>query len=168
VSTHIARHLVSLDGSGAAEPLGAVESLPPQPFVRWSEVTGVTAEDRAVVRFPDDGTTREALLARHLDVAWLKAACAVAPVPASVLAHANSPVLGVLALYPRAEHSSVVADVIVSGATITLRGTDGVRIEAASQGVAVKAEGPVVIQGGEIVSRADGAYVIRGATVHLN
>jgi DNA-binding beta-propeller fold protein YncE len=108
------------------------------------------------------------VIARRVDRCWLKAAVALAPVPA-VASHLGSDAWTWLSdVFPAPEHEALDDHFRVDAKTIELSASESICIRTGKSIVTVTAAGEVTVRGRNITSRASNLSRVRGGVVKIN
>ena len=130
-------------------------------------VMGLGTDGKA--KFQDDaGQVSDLRIPRHVDKRWLKAAVALAPVPA-IAVHpegVRSPLLWCVFSAP--EHEPLDDHFRIDTKTIELSASESVHIRTGKSIVTVTAAGEVTVRGKNVTTRASNLNRIRGGAVKIN
>lgn len=144
--------------------------MKPQPAVpRGVVVDGqVTAlsEDGTAQVTTESGASLDARLPQHVDVRWLRAALAVAPVECTVALTGRHAILW--CLLPGEEHAEVEVNLVIAAPHVTLRAREGVQVVCGRSSLKLDAEGKVQLRGKDVLSRASHSNRIKGGIIRLN
>jgi hypothetical protein len=114
------------------------------------------------------GEETEMVISRRIDRCWLKAAVALAPVPA-VASHLGADGWTWLSdVLPTPEHEALDDHFRVDAKTIELSASESIRIRTGKSIVTVTAAGEVTVRGRNITSRASNLNRVRGGVVKIN
>jgi hypothetical protein len=130
-------------------------------------VIAVTPGGKAV--FVDEaGDETVVVISRRIDRCWLKAALALAPVPA-VASHLGADSWTWLSdVFLAPEHESLDEHFRIDAKTIELSASESIRIRTGKSIVTVTAAGEVTVRGKNITSRASNLNRVRGGAVKIN
>ena len=113
------------------------------------------------------GEAIEALCPAHIDAAWLKEACARAPVAAAfVLARPSGRHL-LWGIFPDAAHAEVRADVVIRGRQVKVE-AESVELSSRDARLDLEADGKVTLKGRDVTSHARRVNRIKGGSIRLN
>jgi hypothetical protein len=131
------------------------------------QVIAVNPGGKAV--FVDEaGEEMVLVISRCIDRLWLKAAVALAPVPA-VASHLGGDGWTWLSdVLPSPEHEPLDEHFRVDAKTIELSASESIRIHTGKSIVTVTAAGEVTVRGRNITSRASNLNRVRGGVVKIN
>jgi hypothetical protein len=141
------------DAAAAAEVIeGHVTDVGEPGFVRAELATGETVQ---------------ALCPAHVDAAWLKEACARAPV-AAVFARARPSGRHVLwGIFPGVAHADVRADVVIRGRAVKVD-AEALQLNSRAAHLDLDPEGNVALKGRDVTSHARRVNRIKGGSIRLN
>jgi hypothetical protein len=135
---------------------------------RVIELTDGDGEGAVVVRaLLAGGEGVEALCPAHVDAGWLRAACAVAPVPAAFVVARPSGRHVLWGIFPGAAHADVRADLVIRGRAVTVD-ADSLALSSRDAHLRLQANGDVALKGRDVTSHARRVNRIKGGSIRLN
>lgn len=116
---------------------------------------------------PNRSCTR-AHLPQHVQPSWLARACAIAPVPCTLMQSPDH-VWYVVSVFPNAQHSAVhPQEIILKADYIHVEGSLAVNLSCGDADISLNHGGHVATCGEAILSRAAGVHRIQGGSVRIN
>lgn len=113
------------------------------------------------------GASIEASCPAHVDASWLRAACALAPVPAAFAVARPSGRHVLWGIFPRAAHAAARADLVIRGRAVTVD-AESLALTSRAAHLRLEAEGDVALKGRDVTSHARRVNRIRGGSIRLN
>jgi hypothetical protein len=113
------------------------------------------------------GEAIEALCPAHIDAAWLKEACARAPVAAAFALARPSGRHVLWGIFPDAAHADVRADVVIRGRQVKVE-AESVQLSSTDARLDLEADGKVTLKGRDVTSHARRVNRIKGGSIRLN
>ena len=141
---------------------------------RGAETTGVvegqvvSADEPGMVRaLLAGGATIEARCPAHVDGAWLKEACRIAPVAAAFVVTRPSGRYLLWGVFPGGEHADVKCDVVIRGRMVKVD-ADSLQLSSRNAHLRLDPEGNVALKGRDVTSHARRVNRIKGGSIRLN
>ena len=115
------------------------------------------------------GASIEASCPAHVDASWLRAACALAPVPAAFAVARPSRPPRVVGIFParRASYRPARGDLVIRGRAVTVD-AESLALTSRAAHLRLEAEGDVALKGRDVTSHARRVNRIRGGSIRLN
>jgi hypothetical protein len=153
------------------DKLGTLRSLPARRDLAASGViegrVGSVDEHGTVRAVLNGGEPIEARCPAHIDLAWLKAASACAPVDAAFVVARPSGRHILWGVFPGAAHAEVRADVVIRGRQVRLD-AESVHLSSRDAHLRLEADGNVAVKGRDVTSHARRVNRIKGGSIRLN
>ena len=126
------------------------------------------AADGVIVRAKlASGASIEASCPAHVDASWLRAACALAPVPAAFVVARPSGRHLLWGIFPGAAHADARGDLVIRGRAVTVD-AESLALTSRAAHLRLEAEGDVALKGRDVTSHARRVNRIRGGSIRLN
>ena len=113
------------------------------------------------------GARIEASCPAHVDASWLRAACALAPVPAAFVVARPSGRHVLWGIFPGPVHAEARADLVIRGRAVTVD-AESLALTSRAARLHLEAEGDVALKGRDVTSHARRVNRIRGGSIRLN
>jgi hypothetical protein len=126
-----------------------------------------TAEPGVVRAVLTGGAAVDALCPAHVDAAWLKEACARAPVAAAFVVAQPSGRHVVWGIFPGVAHADVRCDVVIRGREVKVD-ADSLQLSSRNAHLRLDPEGNVNLKGRDVTSHARRMNRIKGGSIRLN
>jgi hypothetical protein len=137
---------------------------------------GVGVLEGHVVAAGEPGTVRavlaggeavEALCPAHVDAAWLREACARAPVAAVFVVARPSGRHILWGIFPGVAHADVKCDIVIQGREVKVD-AESLQLSSRNAHLRLDAEGNVTLKGRDVTSHARRVNRIKGGSIRLN